>query len=252
MLAPLEINGGLVDYDPAASRARLSVPATPANRYANAQLDDYHNVGSAVRGRRPFTRSAPLHLSLRARASQSEPVGTLGFGFWNEPFSITGSVLSAPSVVWFFYASPPSDMALVPGVPGRGWKAATLSTGRWPNLLLAPGALAAILLTRLPGLGRPIMSLARRFVQAHEAPLPDVALDQWHSYELDWRENEAIFRVDGAERLCSPMSSRKPLGFVMWIDNQYAIASADGHFGFGVRPIAEPQWLEVEELRLEV
>src|SRR5579859_832949 len=252
MLAAVEVNGGVVQYDAAAGTARMTVSPLPAGRYTNAQLDDYHDLSGRLPRRKPFTSAAPLRLTLRARASHAAPIGTLGFGFWNEPFSITGSVLSAPSVVWFFYASPPSDMALVPGVPGRGWKAATLSTGRWPNLLLAPGALAAILLTRLPGLGRPIMSLARRFVQAHEAPLPDVALDQWHSYELEDRKSEAIFRVDGAERLCSPMSSRKPLGFVMWIDNQYAIASADGHFGFGVRPIAEPQWLEVEELRLEV
>src|SRR5579859_4532869 len=252
MLAPLEINGGLVDYDPAASRARLSVPATPANRYANAQLDDYHNVGSAVRGRRPFIRTAPLHLSLRARASHTEPVGTLGFGFWNEPFSVTGSVLSAPSVIWFFYASPPSDMALVPGVPGWGWKAATLTTGRWPSLLLAPGALGAVLLTRIPGLGRPVMNQARRFVQAHEAPLADMALDAWHTYEIDWRETEARFRVDGQERLSAPAPSKGPLGFVMWIDNQFAIASEDGHFGFGVQPPAAPQWLEVTDLRCEV
>jgi hypothetical protein len=252
VFAPLEINGGVVAYDEAAGRARLTVPMTPAHRYTNAQLDDYHNLGERGPRRRPFTRAQPLRLSLRARASHADPVGTLGFGFWNEPFSITGSVLAAPSVVWFFYASPPSDMALVHGVPGRGWKAATLTTGRWPNLLLAPGALAAVLLTRLPGLGRPIMDLARRFIQASEAPLSDVALDQWHSYALDWRASQARFVVDGVERLCAPTPSRKPLGFVMWIDNQYAIASADGHFGFGIRPLAEPQWLEVEDLRLEV
>jgi hypothetical protein len=256
MLAALEINGGVVEYDAATGGARMTVPATPKNHYTNAQLDDYHDFGGLVAPRwprrRPFARAAPLRLSLRARASHAAPVGTLGFGYWNEPFSITGSVLSAPSVVWFFYASPPSDMALVPGVPGQGWKAATLTTGRWPSLLLAPGALAAILLTRLPGLGRPVMHLARRFVQAHEAPLADVALDQWHSYELDWRETEARFIVDGMERLRSPAPSKRPLGFIMWIDNQYAVASEDGHFGLGVRPLAEPQWLEVADLKFGV
>lgn len=252
MLAALEINGGVVDYVAEAGRARMMVPPTPANQYTNAQLDNYHSPGSRLPRRLPFTSTAPLRLSLRARASHAAPVGTLGFGFWNEPFSISGSVLAAPSVVWFFYASPPSDMALVSGVPGRGWKAATLTTGRWPSLLLAPGVLGAILLTRLPGLGRPVMKLARRFVVAHEAPLADVSLDQWHSYELEWRQAEARFRVDGLERLSAPAPSQRPLGFVMWIDNQYAIASEDGHFGFGVRPLAEPQWLEAADLRLGV
>ena len=143
-------------------------------------------------------------------------------------------------------------MAFVPGVAGHGWKAATLTTGRWPSLLLAPAALGAVLLTRLPGLGRPVMNLARRFVRAHEAPLADVALDQWHSYELVWGETEARFSVDGQERLSAPAPTQGPLGFVMWIDNQYAIASDDGHFGFGVRPLAEPQWLEVAGLRFGV
>ncbi len=250
MLAGLEINGGVVEYDADAGRARLTTRPTPANRYTNAQLDDYHDF-SGPRSR-PFTSAAPLRLSLRARASHAAPLGTLGFGFWNEPFSITGSILAAPSVVWFFYASTPSDMALVPGVPGWGWKAATLTTGRWPRLLLAPGALGAIVLTRIPGLGRPVMNLARRFVQAHEAPLADVALDRWHSYELDWGAAEARFRVDGVERLRSPAPSQGPLGFVMWIDNQYAVASEDGHFGFGVLPLAGSQWLEVEDLRFGV
>jgi len=251
MLAALEINGGLVNHDPTAGRALLTVPPTTVGHYTNAQLDDYHDWTGRLPRRRPFTLAAPLRLRLRARASHAAPVGTLGFGFWNEPFSLTGSVLSAPSVVWFFYAAPPSDMALVPGVPGHGWKAATLTTGRWPSVLLAPGALAAILLTRIPGLGRPIMRLARRFVTAHEAPLPYVALNDWHAYEIDWQITRAVFRVDGQERLSAPTPSRGPLGFVLWIDNQYAIASADGRFGFGVSPLSAPQWLEVEQLRFE-
>jgi hypothetical protein len=252
MLAAVEINGGAVEYDAAAGTARMTVPPLPAGRYTTAQLDDYHDLSGRLPRRRPMTSAAPLRLSVRARASHPAPTGTLGFGFWNEPFSVTGNVLSAPSVIWFFYASTPSDMALVPGVPGRGWKAARLTTGRWPSLLLAPAALSAVMLARLPGLGRPVMNLARRFVQAHEAPLPDVALDDWHAYEIEWRATEALFLVDGQERLRAPAPSKGPLGFVMWIDNQFAIASEDGHFGFGVQPLAAPQWLEVTDLRFGV
>jgi hypothetical protein len=37
----------------------------------------------------------------------------------------------------------------------------------------------------------------------------------------------------------------------MWLDNQYAIASEAGQFGFGVKPLPEAQWLEVEQFQLE-
>lgn len=249
-LHPFLIGGGQVTYDAAQGNARLVLPPPPAQRYGDAQLDDYHHAP-----RVPFANAPPLRMKLRARASHAQPVGTLGFGFWNNPFSLTGGlVFAAPSVVWFFYASPPSDMALVEGVPGFGWKAATLDAGRWPSWLLAPAALGAIGLTFIPGLGRPIMATARRMVRTHEAALGDVALNKWHDYALEWRAvsavseaPEAIFWVDGVERLRAP-APRGPLGFVLWIDNQFAVASRAGRFGFGLCPVPEAQWLEVEGL----
>jgi len=243
MLQKFEVGGGSV----AQTEARLRLVVPPGGRrYADAQIDDYHR-----QGRRGFNHSAPLALTLRARASHAAPLGTLGFGFWNDPFSLSGSVLAGPNVVWFFYASPPSDMALVEGVPGRGWKAATLNTGRVPPFVLAPAALGAILLTRVPGLGRPVMAAARRAVQAYEASLDDVPLTEWHTYELNWQPAEAVFRVDGVERLRSAAPPRGPLGLVIWIDNQYAIASREGKFGFGLCPAPEAQWLEIEGLQVQ-
>jgi hypothetical protein len=242
MLRKFEIGGGRVDQ--AGSCLTLTLPPG-SQHYTDAQMDDYHGAG-----RRRFPHTAPFSLRLRARASHAAPAGTLGFGLWNDPFSLSGGVLAGPNVVWFFYASPPSDMALAEGVPGRGWKAATLNTGRLPSIVLAPAALAAILLTRVPGLGRPIMTTARRVVQAHEALLDDVPLTEWHSYELDWQPSQALFRVDGVERLRSPAPPRGPLGLVIWIDNQYAIASREGKFRFGLCPASEAQWLEVEDLHM--
>ena len=243
MLKTLEVGGGRVVREE--ERIKLTVPPAAGKVYADAQVDNYHRLR---RGR--FPNSPPVKMALRARASHAAPVGTLGFGFWNDPFSLSGGVLAAPNVVWFFYASPPSDMALAEGVPGRGWKAATLNTGRIPPLVLAPAALGAIMLTRLPGLGRPVMSAARRAIQAHEALLDDVPLTAWHKYELEWQRELAVFRIDGVERLRAPAPPRGPLGFVLWIDNQYAIASREGKFGFGVCEVKEEQWLEVEDLEI--
>lgn len=252
MLKSLNLGGGNVFFESEKARGRLWLPATPPRKYTNAQVDDYQGfTHGRLLGAPRFANRPPLRLELRARASHSAPLGTLGFGFWNEPFSVRGAALSTPNVVWFFYAAPPSDMALVKGVPGWGWKAATLNTGRLPGLLVAPAALAAIALTRVPGLGRPVMRLARRLAVAHEALLTGVALDSWHHYQLDWFPGEARFSVDGVERLRSPAPPAGPLGFVMWIDNQYAVASEAGQFGFGVTALPEPQWLEVDAFRLE-
>jgi hypothetical protein len=44
---------------------------------------------------------------------------------------------------------------------------------------------------------------------------------------------------------------RGPLGLVLWIDNQYAIASRAGRFGFGLCEVKEEQWLEVEGVEVE-
>ncbi len=244
MLQTLLIGGGRVEQD--GDHARLVLPPTSQRAYADAQLDDYQ--GKRLRR---FPDSPPVRMALRARASHPAPMGTLGFGFWNDPFSLSGGVLTAPNSVWFFYASPPSDMALAEGVPGRGWKAATLNAGRLHPLILAPAALAAIALTRIPGLGQPVMAAARRAVQAHEAMLDDVPLTEWHTYELEWWNDVAVFRVDRVERLRSPAPPRGPLGFVAWIDNQYAIASREGKFGFGLCEVKEEQWLEIEELKIE-
>lgn len=241
----LLIRGGRCERE--GERLRLSVPPTPGNAYTNAQLYDYKGLR-----RSRFPNQPPLTLRMRARASHPAPRGTLGFGFWNDPFTLSGGgVLAAPNTVWFFYASPPSDMALAEGVPGWGWKAATLTAGNAPSLLLAPAALAAIALTRIPGLGRPVMSAARRVIKAHEDLLSDVALTDWHDYELLWQPGEAVFRVNGVERLRSPAPPHGPLGFVTWIDNQYAVASREGRFGFGLCETNEAQWLELDGLKLE-
>lgn len=252
MLQELLIHGGQIERQ--GERIRLSVPPTARSTYTNAQLDNYRREAPPWGGvrRANFPARPPTCLRVHARASHPNPPGTLGFGFWNNPFSLSSdNVLAGPNVVWFFYASPPSNMALAEGVPGWGWKAATLNTGRWPSLVLAPAALAAIALTRLPGLGRPVMAAARRAVQAHEALLDDLSLSDWHDYELEWQPDSAVFRVDGLERLRSPAPPRGPLGFVTWIDNQYAIASLEGKFGFGLCEVRAEQWLELEGLVIE-
>jgi hypothetical protein len=80
-----------------------------------------------------------------------------------------------------------------------------------------------------------------------EAVVP-VDLCQWHHYVLDWRPDGADFWVDDQLLLHAPVAPRGPLGFVAWIDNQYAIATPRGRFGWGILDVPRPQWMEIAEM----
>jgi hypothetical protein len=245
----LEIGGGRVRILHE-NHLRLTLPVCSGG-YSNAQIDDYRHLS-----RRSFPWNPPARLRLEARTSMPHPQGTLGFGFWNDPFSLSlgqggaaRRLPSSPQAIWFFYGSPPHDLALAPGIPGCGWKAAILRTPQIPSIALAPLALGAIALAQISGLKRPVMSTALQFAQAEESLILK-PLDEWHLYVFDWFEDEARFTVDGQTALQTTVSPPAPLGFVTWIDNQYAIASPEGGFRFGVHPLAEEQWLEIRDLEV--
>jgi hypothetical protein len=240
----------------AGSMLRLAFPSAARGRYTDAQIDDYDHLP-----RRAYPWRPPLRLEVRARASHPQAPaqvpppaedtflrGTAGFGFWNYPFSTTGAVLSLPEVAWFFYASPPSNMALVPGVPGWGWKAQVVHAARWGTLLASGPTLAAMGWARLSGRERAAARWLRRLSGATEGPLVP-ALTDWHDYTLDWRHEIARFVVDGAEVLSVPNPPAGPLGFVAWIDNQYAVATPRGTLRFGTLG-SGPQWLELAHVRI--
>src|SRR3990172_5905181 len=78
-LRPYLVGGGRLESGE--TGFRLTLPPTPSG-YADAQVDDYQGLP-----RHRFPWRPPLRLSLEARASHSAPLGTLGFGFWNDPFA---------------------------------------------------------------------------------------------------------------------------------------------------------------------
>ncbi|MBF6589709.1 MAG: hypothetical protein IVW57_04145 [Ktedonobacterales bacterium] len=245
------------------SALRLALPAgAVAGRYSDAQIDDYSSLPL-----RRFPWRPPLRLEVRARAShpiaplsmaptlgerggerQLSLRGTAGFGFWNYPLSLTGAPRRLPDAVWFFAASPPSNMALVPGSPGWGWKAQVVHAHRWRALAAGAPALAAILGARVSGREALAERWVGRVTGAHEAHLA-VNLAEWHDYTLDWRRDRAHFFVDGREALMVRDPPRGPLGFVAWLDNQYAVATPRGQLRFGTLASA-PEWLELEWLRI--
>lgn len=249
---------------------RLSLERVADRHYSNAQFDDYTGKRASHYPWRP-----PLRLRVRARASHAAcptraaaPTtpdaqgdsgwlrGTWGFGFWNAPFTLAGGGLRLPDAIWFFGSSPPSNMALTRHGVGYGWKAQVVHARRMGALgALAPLSLAA-LWARLGGDERAAAGWLERVTGATEAPLdraldaPRADLRQWHDYTLEWLPDHARFLVDGEQALVAPHPPLGPLGFVAWIDNQYAVATPRGELRFGALACG-PQWLELASLSIE-
>lgn len=240
------VGGG--SLDPMGATLRFVNTDTRSRRYANAQIDDYQGLA-----RRHFLWRPPLKLTVRARFSHpaGELVGTAGFGFWNDPFLMTGARMPAlPRAIWFFYASPPSNMKLDLHVPGSGWKAATIDA-LWPAaILLMPLAPLAVLLMKLHPLYRVLWPSIQRAFKVWEARV-EVEMTEWHTYTIAWGLERARFGVNGQLLLENAPSPRGPLGFVMWLDNQYLVATPRGQLSWGLLNAPGRQWMEVDWLAIE-
>ena len=227
---------------------RLVTQDARAREYSDAQLDDYNLDPKAFKRR--WLWRPPLKMSVRARASHSKLVGTAGFGFWNDPFTLSGGVTALPQAVWFFYASPPSNMALAPGVPGWGWKAAIVNVSFTNALLCGMPTAIAVMWARLTGRARSAARWVQRISGAQETLL-QLDWTAWHTYGLDWQRDAAIFTLDDVQVLCAPHPPRGPLGFVTWVDNQFAVATPRGDFRFGTLDAPGKQWLELDWIKIE-
>lgn len=216
--------------------------------YTNAQIDDYQGLP-----RSQFRWQPPLTLSVRARFSHPKGAlsGTAGFGFWNDPFMMTSKRLpSLPRAIWFFYASPPSNLKLDMDVAGDGWKAAMIDAKNWRFLLLLPTVPFAVPLMHVRPVYHRLWRVGQRAIGVKEAPVR-AKMTEWHTYVIEWGVDNVRFLVDGSVMLAAEISPQGPLGFVMWLDNQYAIVTPWGKFGYGLLGREGVQWMEVQELLIE-
>ena len=227
----------------------LEIPSGPSGEYRLAQLDDYGRLS-----RKEFPWRPPLKLNLRMRASAQSIPGTWGFGLWNDPFGtalVKGSQVrlpTLPNAAWFFFASPPNYLSLRDDLPARGQLAAAFqSPAKLPAGLILSLPLLPLIL--LPPVGRLLRSQARRYVCQDTAEL-DLDPTSWHAYEIDWREEVVIFRLDGQKIFETKVNPEGPLGLVIWVDNQYASLPPDGRLGYGTLANEMAAWIEVADLKL--
>ena len=233
----------------------LSIPLGKADQYRLAQLDDYTKLGG-----RNFPLRAPITFRLSARTSSNSIPGTWGFGLWNDPFGLSlgfgGNPLrlpALPNAVWFFGASQESYLSFRAstafrspprGIAANGFLAQSFRAPRFHPLLILAGL-------ALPFSRRMTRQLLGKII-AEDGIRLSVDVTQWHRYKLDWRENRVSFDIDDVVAFESPVSPNPPLGVVIWIDNQYAAFTPEGKIGFGVLENAEPAWLEIKDVNLNI
>jgi hypothetical protein len=242
---PLLIGSGQLKLEN--SQLTCTVGLGDDKTYHDAQICDYANLRRSAFPWRP-----PLKMTVRAWASHpvNELRGTAGFGFWNQPFMPTGKGLPRlPRAVWFFFGSPPNNMALAKGVPGYGWKAATFDAITPLFFAMLPFAPLGFLLMRSPTLYNRLWPIAQKAIRVSEKLL-DVDITTSHIYELIWQADSVDFSVDGHIVHHAPYAPCGPLGFIAWIDNQYAIVTPQGRLGFGFIPLPHEQSLILDSVEI--
>lgn len=235
-----ELGGGSVHASD--SGIRLVLPRAGSHAYSDAQISDYAS-------RAEFDNCPPLRLSLRARAN-GELRGTAGFGFWNHAFMPGQRRFTLPQAIWYFFTSPENDIALAQGIVGSGWKAAAINSRDWRFLALLPVAPLGFLLMRCRPLYDALWPIGQRAIGVSEALLAPGLLRDFHSYSIDWLAGRAIFAVDGQVVHQAEHVAPGPLGFIVWIDNQYAIVTPQGRFKWGLLAAPGEQSLEVCDIEI--
>ena len=224
---------------------RLTIPGGPAGRYRLSQLDDHLGLSRSA-----FPWHPPLTISLRARFSSASAPGTWGFGLWNDPFGFSlgpGETFlrlpALPNASWFFYASPRNYLSFLDKKPAQGFLAQVFQSPRFhPALFLAgPTFLFSRKTTR---------RMLSKVIAEDSANL-SLDVTQWHVYRLEWSPSRSSFWADDSLVFQSPVSPRPPLGFVIWIDNQFAAFMPDGRLEWGLEKSPQSEWLEIEQVEIK-
>jgi hypothetical protein len=226
---------------------RLEIPTGPAGQYRLAQLDNY---------RREFPLSTPTTLSLRCRVSEQSLPGTWGFGFWNDPFTVSLGLQGTarrlpvlPKAIWFFHASGANHLSLQNHLPSNGFLAQSFASPNIPSLLLTPGLLALPFMFWKP-FALWIRAITAKIVR-QDAICLELDVTQWHEYRLSWGAGRAVYTIDGATVFETEISPTGRLGLVIWVDNQFAAFTPTGKISAGTEPNPSPAWMEITDLKIK-
>ena len=102
-------------------------------------------------------------------------------------------------------------------------------------------------LMRIPWLYRRLWPIGQRAIGVQEAQVR-CDLTHWHTYEIEWGQQGARFRVDGETVLISDQSPGGPLGLVIWKDNQAMTVTPWRLPHQQLVACGDTQWLEIADV----
>lgn len=230
---------------------RLSIPAGTEECYRVAQLDDFSKLK-----RSHFHWQSPVTLKVSARVSSQDHAGTWGFGFWNDPFTLSLGISGAsrrlpalPNAAWFFYASPHNYLSFCNDQPANGMLAGVFSSPEIPSPLLAPGAvLLPLMLSRFT---TPLLRWLISLFVSETASKIHRNWKDWHQFAVCLEKDSATFHIDGKQVFQSAISPHSNLGLVIWIDNQFARLAPGERFRAGKLKTEKESWLEIQDLNVD-
>ena len=93
-----------------------------------------------------------------------------------------------------------------------------------------------------------LWSIGQSAIGVSEFALDTSLLNDFHIYTIDWQVDGATFFVDGRIVMQTDSVPTKPLGFIAWVDNQYAIVTPQGNFGWGLLDVPKSQSLIIKNI----
>ena len=229
---------------------RLTIPKGSKSTYRLAQLDDYMQSPRAK-----FRWEPPVRVQLSARVSRMDHKGTWGFGFWNDPFSMNLGLQGTsrrlpdlPNTAWFFFASPENHLAIRETLPGNGMLSAVFSSAQASLPLRAfAGVFMPLAFSGLTsGLLRKIL---KRLIN-EDAIQINKKWEEWQQFSINWLSDKVKFSIDG--NICHEckISPQGKLGFLIWMDNQFASFAPRDRLKFGTLETFQETSLEIKDLSI--
>jgi hypothetical protein len=227
------------------SHLKLKLKPSSERSYSNAQWDDYRDLK-----RKGFIHRPSLTFECEAKWNGPDDlIGTSGFGFWNDPFMMTGwRWPTLPQAFWFLFESKRSKLSFThENKHEHGLSAMVMDAKSWPCMLWSFFSLITFPLLLWPRWCSWTRKVWPRSLNQAKTTLA-INMRSWQRYQLKWQADGVSFWVNGELVLHKKVKIAQPQGLVIWMDNQYAVIEPWGIWSFGSESIVEEQSLELRSI----